>query len=114
MPIYLDAMSQLPQSDLRLHEQDPHHTISFTREVPQVYMLAHGFDAWVEFTQCSPALTVRPIKITSSIDDLHIQLSLHRSLTKAATYGGSGCALKKQGKQRFLWWGVHVTPGVVQ
>lgn len=71
MPISLDAISQLYQSDLRPNEQDPSHRLLHW-EVTQVYM-RFGFDAWVEFTQCSPAFTVRPIKITSSIDDLHIQ-----------------------------------------
>ena len=113
MPISLEAINQLHQSDLSFKEQDPH-AIIFTPEVPQVHILAHGFDAWVEFTQCCPVLIVRPIKITSSIDDLHIWLSLHDNLSKAAMYDGSGCALNKQRNQRFLWWSVHIIPGVLQ
>ena len=113
VPISSNALNQLHQSDLCVNKQDPH-TVSFTPQVPRVSVLAHGFDAWVEFTQCSPVLTVRPIKITSSINDLRIQLLLHHSLTRAAMYGGSGCALNKERKQCFLWWHVHVTPGVVQ
>ena len=113
VPISLEAINQLHQSDLSFKEQDPH-AIFFTPKVPQVHILAHGFDAWVEFTQCSPVLIVRPIKITSSIDDLHIWLSLHHNLSKAAMYGGSGCALNKQRNQRFLWWSVHIIPGVLQ
>lgn len=47
MPISLDAISQLHQSDLRPSQAGSSSPSPSTREVPQVYMLAHGFDAWV-------------------------------------------------------------------